>query len=69
MLITYTIDNENFPQLDVNQDLEIENFIALVSIDHPGFDRIDHSTLALIVNGKTWKIDADVLKMKLYVSL
>uniref|UniRef100_A0A914Y2G3 UBA domain-containing protein n=1 Tax=Panagrolaimus superbus TaxID=310955 RepID=A0A914Y2G3_9BILA len=65
MLVTFTIDNENFSTLDVSQDLEVENFLALVAMENPSVSTSD-STFVMIVNGRQWKIDGDVLKMKLY---
>ena len=70
MLVTFTIDNENFSQLDVSQDLEVENFLALVALENPSIsaDSTDGTSIVIVVNGRQWKIDSDVLKMKLYVS-
>uniref|UniRef100_A0AC34GWU5 UBA domain-containing protein n=1 Tax=Panagrolaimus sp. ES5 TaxID=591445 RepID=A0AC34GWU5_9BILA len=65
MLVTFTIDNENFSTLDVSQDLEVENFLALVAMENPSVSTND-STFVMIVNGRQWKVDSDVLKMKLY---
>jgi hypothetical protein len=68
MLITFTLDNENFSQVDVSQDLEVENFLALVALENPSIsvNSGDNSTVVIVVNGRQWKVDADVLKMKLY---
>jgi hypothetical protein len=65
MLVTFTIDNENFSTLDVSQDLEVENFLALVAMENPSVSTHD-STFVIVVNGRQWRVDSDVLKMKLY---
>lgn len=68
MLITYTLDQVNFPSLEVPEDLELQNFYSLISMENSALSEINVSEVFLVVNGNRVLLTPENLKKKITVS-
>lgn len=67
MIITYTIDQMNFPTLEVAEDMELENLVALILLENPALNNIEKSRLYMIHDGVKTMFNDENMKKKLKV--
>ena len=67
MFVTYTLDQTNFPSLEVGEDMELENFYALISMETPALSGINISDVFFMINGNKSVLNPENLKKTLKV--